>query len=84
MPRSRDYRGILGTVMLALGVMIALPIVGLVRGVGPWVPSELVGAMDGLVRGAPASDYVRAVCSALIVGAVALWLAVRYSARREL
>jgi ABC-2 type transport system permease protein len=77
-------RGVLGAVMLALAVLIALPVVGLIRGVGPWMPSELVGAMDALVRGAPVSDYARAMCSAVVAGLVALWLAVRYSARREL
>ena len=77
-------RGVLGAVMLALAVMVALPIMGLVRGVGPWMPSELVGAMDGLVRGASASDYARAMCSALVGGSAALWLAMRLSARREL
>jgi ABC-2 type transport system permease protein len=76
--------GVLGAVMLSLAVMIALPIIGLVRGVGPWMPSELVGAMDGLVRGAHASDYARALCAALVGSTLALWLAVRCSARREL
>ncbi len=77
-------RGVLGAVLLSLVVLIAMPIMGLVRGIGPWMPSALVGALDALVRGAPASDYVRAALSAVGCGAVALLLCVRFAARREL
>jgi ABC-2 type transport system permease protein len=77
-------RGVLGAVMLALAVLIAMPIVALVRGVGPWMPSELVGALDGLIRGASAFDYVRAGCTAVLAGGAALWLAGRFASRREL
>jgi ABC-2 type transport system permease protein len=77
-------RGTLAVVMLSLAILIALPIMGLVRGVGPWMPSELVGALDALARGGHASDYVRAACSTIVAGAAALWFAVRLAARREL
>ncbi len=77
-------RGTLAVVMLSLAILIALPIAGLVRGVGPWMPSELVGALDALARGAHAADYLRATSTALLGGALALWFAVRLAARREL
>jgi hypothetical protein len=77
-------RGVLGVVMLSLAILIALPIAGLVRGVGPWMPSELVGSLDALARGGSATDYMRATVTTLIAGVAALWFAVRLAARREL
>jgi ABC-2 type transport system permease protein len=77
-------RSVLGAVMAALAVLIAMPIVGLLHGVEPWMPSTLVGALDGVVRGSPASDYSRAAGVALVAGASALWGSTRLAGRREL
>jgi len=77
-------RSVLAAVMLGLAVLIALPIAGLVRGVGRWLPSDLVGALSDLASGAAASAYVRAAAVTIVVTPALLWLAVRRAAAREL
>jgi len=42
-------RSQLSVVLIALGFLIALPILGLVKNLGRWLPSTLVGAIDGLL-----------------------------------
>jgi ABC-2 type transport system permease protein len=73
----------LNTVMLSLGVLIALPIMALVRGVSTWLPSYLVAAPNGLVGGQHLTDFARATCVTLIATVICLWLAIRRSADRE-
>ncbi len=53
-------RGMLPTVFAALGILIVLPIIGVLPPVEPWLPSHLVSAVIDMVDGAPASDYLRA------------------------
>src|SRR5262249_43234817 len=77
-------RSVLGAVMFALAVLIALPIAGLVRGVGPWLPSHLVGALTDLVAGAAASGYARAAFVTVAATPGLLALAIRRAAAREL
>lgn len=69
---------------VSIGVLLLLPIVGIAPLVGEWLPSHLVGAIDSLVRGGPALDYLRAslVTMALTLGSLAL--AVRWAEQREL
>lgn len=74
----------LNAVMLSLGVLIALPIMALVRGVAAWLPSYLVAAPDGLVGDQPLTNFARATCVTLVATVVCLWLAIRRSANREI
>jgi predicted Co/Zn/Cd cation transporter (cation efflux family) len=69
---------------VAVAVLLALPIMGLVRGVGPWMPSELVGALDSLLRGGSLADFTRAVLVTLAAIPAALAWAFRRLERREL
>ncbi len=77
-------RSVPGVSLASLGVLIVLPIAGLVPALEVWLPSQLFAAVAGLVEGAPASDYVRATVVTLVVTpaivAYAMW---RYD-RREL
>ena len=74
-------RTVIGTGGLALVVLIALPILGQIPALEPWLPSTLVGAPTALADGAAATDYTRAAivtCAAtpaLLAGAV--WLLAR-------
>ncbi|MCP3995388.1 MAG: hypothetical protein GY722_10020 [bacterium] len=75
---------VLVTVMVTVGVLLALPIVGIAPTIAEWLPSHLVGAIDGLVRDGAASDYLRSIIVTVALTAGALWLAVRWSEQREL
>ena len=75
---------VLVTVMVTVGVLLLLPIVGIAPSVGEWLPSHLIGGVDGLVRGATLGDYVRSILVTGVLSAGALWLATRWSERREL
>jgi ABC-2 type transport system permease protein len=69
----------------SVAALIALPLLGLIPSVAPWLPSHLVGALDALVAGkAAGADYLGA--AAVCVGATAALLAVaaRTAASREL
>jgi ABC-2 type transport system permease protein len=77
-------QSVLVTVIVAIGVLLLLPIIGIAPNVGEWLPSHLVGAIDSLVRGGAVSDYIGAtvVTVALTVGTLSL--AVRWAEQREL
>lgn len=77
-------QSVLITVTVSIGVLLSLPIIGIAPQVGEWLPSHLVGAIDSLVRGGSASDYLGSslVTMALTLGALAL--AVRWAEQREL
>ena len=75
---------VLVTVMVTVGVLLALPILGIAPAIGEWLPSHLVGAIDGLVREAALGDYVRSVIVTAALTGVLLWVAVRWAGQREL
>ena len=77
-------KSVLVTVMVVVGVLLALPIIGIAPAIGEWLPSYLVGAVDGMVRGNGFGEYVRATGLTIALTAGALWLAVRWAERREL
>lgn len=57
-------RGTLGTIGLSLAIILVLPILGLLKPISKWLPSELAGSMDALLRNTASStpsDYVLAV-----------------------
>jgi ABC-2 type transport system permease protein len=78
-------RGRLGTVGIALALLLALPVVGLLSGtVAQWLPSALVNAPVDLVGGSEQlSHYLPAIGVSIAAGAAALALAVTRLRRRE-
>ena len=77
-------RSVLATVALSAGLLIALPIVGVVEPLRRWLPSHLVGAPDALLRGAAAADYTMAALATAAATVGLLLAAVRMLRRREL
>jgi ABC-2 type transport system permease protein len=75
---------VLTAVLLAIGALVALPILGIAGALQPWLPSQLVGALDGLARGADAGDYLRSVGVTVPLTALTLIGAVALARRREL
>lgn len=76
-------RGTVSLVFATVAVLLLLPVVGLWPPIRPWLPSELLMAAAPLVEGAPASDYLRSVASAVVLTVVLLVLAGRGLERRE-
>ncbi len=77
-------RSVLATVFITVLILLGLPILGAAPAVGEWLPSRLVGALDGLVRGEVLSEYVPAVVSTVVATAVALRLSILWGSRREI
>lgn len=77
-------KSVLFTVMISIGIMLVLPLLGVAPVVAEWLPSHLVGAVDGLVRDAVFSDYIRAIAVTVALTAGCLWLAVHWAEQREL
>lgn len=75
---------VLATVLITLVILLALPILGILPNVARWLPSHLVGALDGMVRGTELSEYLRATAVTFVLTGAALFGAFRLSARREL
>ena len=76
-------RSTVATVLVGVVTLAALPIIALVPAVERWVPSELVGALDGMVAGAPLDGPLPAAGTALVASAALLVLAVRRVGARE-
>lgn len=72
------------TVFGALGLLVALPIVGSIEAVGAWLPSELLGAVASLVDGAAAGDFARPLIVAVAATGALVALAAWRLERREL
>lgn len=77
-------RTVLGTVLASILVLVAMPIVGIIDAVGDWLPNHLVGALTAMPDGASAAEYGKATVVTVASTAAALWLAVRWTAAREL
>jgi ABC-2 type transport system permease protein len=77
-------RNVLGAVLVTIVVLLAMPIIGIVEAVGEWLPSYLVGALAAIPGGTPTGDYLPAATVTLALTGLALFLAVRWSAAREL
>ena len=76
-------RTVLATVMSALVVLLVLPLAGVMSEIGMWLPSHLVGALDGIPSGTPPSDYLGSALVTLAVVGLGLWLATRWASARE-
>jgi ABC-2 type transport system permease protein len=77
-------RGMLPAVFIGLGVLLTLPLIGIIPTVQPWLPSYLVTAIVPMIDGAPASDYLRAAAVTLVAAPALLGAAAWQLDRREL
>lgn len=77
-------RTTLTAVAVAVGVLLGLPLLGLIGAVAEWLPSHLLGALDALAAGAPAADYLRAAGVSVIATVALLAGAARLLDRREI
>jgi ABC-2 type transport system permease protein len=77
-------QSVLVTVIVTIGVLLLLPLIGIAPNIGEWLPSHLVGAIDGLVRGSGVSDYLGAAAVTVGLTLGALQLAVTWAGQREL
>jgi ABC-2 type transport system permease protein len=77
-------RGMLPAVLVGLGLLLVLPLMGIIPTVQPWLPSHLVNAIVALIEGTPATDYLRAAVVTLIAIPALLSTAAWQLDRREL
>lgn len=78
-------RSVLATVGITLGVLLALPILGLYRPLGRVLPSALVGSMDALARGtSQPGDFIGAVVVTVALTGLLVAGAIRLTGRRDL
>lgn len=72
------------TVFAALGILLVLPLIGLLPPIKPWLPSELLSAVASMAAGVPASNFLRAVATTIVASIGLLAVATHRFARREL
>jgi ABC-2 type transport system permease protein len=75
-------RSVPGVALLSVGILIVLALLGLVPQIAPWLPSDLVGAADVLIRGG-SFDFWRAVAMAVGLSTGMLAISIRRLAARE-
>ena len=77
--------GVLPTVAISVVILLALPVLGIVEAVGRWLPSHLLGSLDGLLRNtASPADYVPATVVSVFLTVGLVVLARLWAERREL
>lgn len=72
------------TTVTSVVILLLLPVLGAAPAIGRWLPSHLVGAIDGLVRGGAFTDYLGAALVTIVLSIAAMWGAIRWSQHREL
>ena len=77
-------KSVLSTALIAILILLALPLIGIVPDIGEWLPSHLVGALDGMVRGNSFSEYVPSLVVTVASTVAALWASVVWGTRREI
>jgi ABC-2 type transport system permease protein len=77
-------RGVLAASGITLALLLALAILGNMPSIGKWLPTNLAGAIVGLVRDTNPADQLPAAVVTAVLSVALLTLAVRLSARREL
>lgn len=77
-------RSQVGVVLAALGGLILLPVLAMVEMIRPWMPSELLTAVVGLVEGQGPAAYWRAVVVAVVATVGLVGVAMHRLERREL
>jgi ABC-2 type transport system permease protein len=68
--------------MLSVGALILLALVGIIGPLAPWLPTQLIGATDELIRGGE-FDYWRSIAMTAVVTAALVWSSLRLLGRRE-
>jgi len=76
-------RGTLAAVGLALGGLLALPLIGLAPALHDWLPSTLLTAPVDLLGHAGLSDYLPALASGVVGSSLLLTAATWRLGRRE-
>jgi ABC-2 type transport system permease protein len=78
-------RSTLATAGISLGVLlVALPVAGIVKAIGGWLPTTLLTAPAALVTGSAPGGYPKAVAVSVLSTVALLALAAYRSRRREL
>ena len=75
-------RKTISTAVLAIGVLILLGILTVVPPIAPWLPSDLAGALDGLIRGGD-FEYWRALAVTVVLIVVLPIIAINRLGHRE-
>jgi ABC-2 type transport system permease protein len=75
---------VLLTMVTSIVILLLLPVIGVVPAIGKWLPSQLVGAIDGLVRDGAFTDYLGAALVTVVLTIGALLVAIRWAEHREL
>lgn len=81
---STVARGVLPTVGISLGVLVAVLLVGQLPFLATWVPSNLLQAQIALSEGAPPADFGWMSVVTIVLTAVVLTVAVQRSGVREI
>jgi ABC-2 type transport system permease protein len=76
-------RGVLGVIALSAGILLTFPLLGLLPGLRPWLPSHLLGSLTGLAAGAEAEGYLRAAVVTALATAALVPAAAALLGRRE-
>lgn len=76
-------RSVLTAVLVSAVTLLSLPVLAIVEGLGPWLPSHLVGSMHDLVQGGDATDYLRAAAVTVVATVLLLAAATKRLGRRE-
>lgn len=77
-------KNVLGTVMIAVVILLVMPILSIAEALARWLPSHLSGALAELPGGAAAGDYLPATIVTIAATAALVWLAIAGAKRREL
>ena len=77
-------RSVIGTVAVALAILVVLPIAGVFHLIASWLPSALVNAPVGLVSGTQLLHFLPALGVSVAASAAALVICMRRLSRREM
>jgi ABC-2 type transport system permease protein len=80
---SARAKSMLSTVLLSIVALLLLPVLGLIKGVGPWLPSSLITALGSLAGDAAGGGFVKAAIVTVAATVALLVVAVRGHATRE-
>ena len=76
------FRGVLPVALTTLGAMILIAVLAIIEPLAAWLPSELVGALDILIRGG-GFDYWRSLLVTVAVIPVLVWATLTRLSSRE-
>ncbi len=76
-------RSVLGTVMTSLVALIALPVLGIIPGVSPWMPTRLGNALTELTSSHTPDDLWKCTVTGVVAIGALLWVTGRGAARHR-